>query len=926
MGDTPLRVVMVSETHWDRAWYLPFEVFRMRLVRLVDRALAILDGDPDFKCFMLDGQMLPVEDYLALRPERRADLARLVRAGRLLIGPWYALADEYLVSPEALVRNLILGMRSAEAFGACMREGYVPDAFGHINQLPQILAGFGIASAIFWRGIGDEGEALGDQFWWQAPDGTRVLAIHLPDGYHNAANLGYPMRWGDPTALPFDMEAALERITRAVALLKPRARVPLLLLMNGIDHAEADPHVPAVIAYANRALPDLHIEHASLAQYVTDVRAACRARGQELGVFEGEFNRGRYAVTLQGVYSTRIYLKQANERSQTLLERYAEPLAAWAWTLGAPYPAAFLDHAWRLLLQNQPHDDICGCSADVVHRENMVRYEQVQQVGEIIARDSFRQVAGHVDRRGRPGVPTLVYNPLAWPYSGTVEVDLWFDRDDPLAGNFHLVDAAGQPVACQVLARAEHFEMEMLKGQRKTAVRCVVRVMDLPSCGYRVYYAMPGALTPTIEQPVEARTENAGGATLENRFLRVDVRPDGTLDLLDKLSGRTYGRQAYLLDEEDAGDAYDYAPAQHGAAVRSLGGQARVALLYRGPLAAACEIRLELNVPRRLAPDRSTRDAETVVCPVQTTVTVRYDSPALELRTQIDNRAEDHRLRVCFPTGLAANEAAAGGHYDVISRPIAVPLATGWEQPPVPAHHQRGFVDISDGRDGLAVFSRGLPEYEILASGAQPGDNTITVTLLRCVGAISRGDLLTRPSHAGVPLPTPEAQCQGRHTFEYAIYPHRGDWRGVYRAAAAYDAGLCVRRADEREGYLPGEVWVEHSPNDGAPGLPALPPALDGELPAEMSFLRLAPEALVLSAVKRSESGEALIVRCYNPTPATLAATLQLYCPVSAAYLADLREEKQAELPVGEDNRVSFTVGAKQVKTLWLQPGGRTGA
>ena len=149
MTDRKFTGTLVSHTHWDRAWYAPFEVFRVRLVRLIDRLIELLDRDPAYRSFMLDGQVLPIEDYLAIRPERRGDLERLVRGGRLVIGPWYALADEYLVSPEALIRNLSIGTRTAEALGGCMREGYVPDSFGHIAQLPQILQGFGIGSAVF---------------------------------------------------------------------------------------------------------------------------------------------------------------------------------------------------------------------------------------------------------------------------------------------------------------------------------------------------------------------------------------------------------------------------------------------------------------------------------------------------------------------------------------------------------------------------------------------------------------------------------------------------------------------------------------------------------------------------------------------------------------------------------------------------------
>ena len=178
-------------------------------------------------------------------------------------------------------------------------------------------------------------------------------------------------------------------------------------------------------------------------------------------------------------------------RAETLLERYAEPLSALAALLGEPYPAAFLDHAWRTLLKNHPHDDICGCSVDAVHRENMTRYEMVEQLGQTIVRDSFRAIARHSDRSAQPGPPFIFWNPLAWPFTGVAEVSLFFDWGDPLAEDFRLVDAAGRAVPCQVLSRAEYFDMEVLKGNRKQEVRATVRVDDLPACGYRVYYALP---------------------------------------------------------------------------------------------------------------------------------------------------------------------------------------------------------------------------------------------------------------------------------------------------------------------------------------------------------------------------------------------------------------------------------------------------
>jgi mannosylglycerate hydrolase len=176
---------LISHTHWDREWYLPYQEFRLKLVLLIDRLLAILQADPNYRTFLLDGQTIVLDDYLELRPERAGELKELIQAGRLQIGPWHILPDEFLVSPEATIRNLLQGERTASRFGKRMPVGYIPDPFGHIAQMPQILLGFEIETACVQRGLADEP----CEFWWQAPDGSRVLMAYLRDGYGNAAGL-----------------------------------------------------------------------------------------------------------------------------------------------------------------------------------------------------------------------------------------------------------------------------------------------------------------------------------------------------------------------------------------------------------------------------------------------------------------------------------------------------------------------------------------------------------------------------------------------------------------------------------------------------------------------------------------------------------------------------------------------------------------
>ena len=268
------KVIIVSHTHWDRAWYVTFQEFRARLVRLVDRLLKILDEQPDYRVFMLDGQMAVLEDYLEVRPQRQVELESLCKQGRIKIGPWYVLADEFLVSPESLIRNMILGHKMGEPFGGVSKIGYVPDGFGHIAQLPQILNGFGIDNAIFWRGLGEEGERLGTEFIWNAPDGSSVTTIWMPSGYHNISNLGYGIHWGDISQMQFDSELALDQIRKAVDTLSEIGHTSSILLMNGIDHEEPEPRLPEIITLANEQFTDCEFVQGTIGEHLASVREA----------------------------------------------------------------------------------------------------------------------------------------------------------------------------------------------------------------------------------------------------------------------------------------------------------------------------------------------------------------------------------------------------------------------------------------------------------------------------------------------------------------------------------------------------------------------------------------------------------------------------------------------------------------------------
>ena len=351
---------MVPHTHWDREWYLPFEEFQLMLADVVDELLDVLERDPSFSSFTLDGQAIVLEDYLDARPENEGRLRALLRSGRIEVGPSYVLPDELLVGAESLVRNLLIGRTACERFGASPTAvGYLPDSFGHPLQLPQILAGFGIESFIFSRGLGDQLDELGVIFRWRAPDGSEVLAIQqLPD-YANF----------DGVTGAADGEARIESIVGRFGALLERAGSRELLLCAGNDHVRVRRDLPALCDELERRLPGTDVTIASYADYVGALETA------DLPTWSGELLGSRIQNILRGVNSARLYLKQANERAERRLLGAETLNALRALRTGEPFPVSDFRLAWRELLRCQPHDSICGCSCDEVHRDMLVRYE-----------------------------------------------------------------------------------------------------------------------------------------------------------------------------------------------------------------------------------------------------------------------------------------------------------------------------------------------------------------------------------------------------------------------------------------------------------------------------------------------------------------------------------------------------------------------
>ncbi|MGC2495822.1 MAG: hypothetical protein WA410_23505, partial [Candidatus Binatus sp.] len=363
------QLYFVVHTHWDREWYQPFQQMRARLVAMADRMIPLVERGT-IPSFHFDGQTIVLDDYLEMRPRAESRLRNLIRAGKIQVGPWYVLADSFLVSGESLIRNLEIGMAIARRFGRPLDVGYLPDQFGHIAQMPQILAGFGFTTAVLWRGVG--ADVNRNRFTWEALDGSSVLTVYLPNGYSNGANL--PLESVD------SFVARAEQIARRE---RDFAAGTPILVMNGTDHAPPDARLSERINQA-REISAMTFETGSLETYVHRL-AELPLDGTPR--HRGELRSPLRSHLLPGVTSARTWIKQRDFENCRELERYADPLVALANALGRGAGLdAFLEMAWRTEIQNHPHDSICGCSVDQVHVDMRYRFDQAAMLAETAVR------------------------------------------------------------------------------------------------------------------------------------------------------------------------------------------------------------------------------------------------------------------------------------------------------------------------------------------------------------------------------------------------------------------------------------------------------------------------------------------------------------------------------------------------------------
>lgn len=889
-----INLFVVPHTHWDREWYLPFQQYRYLLIELIDQLLAILASNKYYRHFMLDGQAVTVNDYLAIRPKNRSKLYNEFTKGRLATGPWYLLADEFIISGESLIRNLMLGKRIASNLGQIRFEGYMPDSFGHTSQLPQILQGFGINTLIFARGMGNEMNQLDSEFLWRAPDGSTVLAHHLLLGYYNASTLRFDPNAGwQKDELPNNPS-----LMNLIETLLEKSSTNNVLLMNGGDHLRAQKNLPDILRSWNRNLPNnIVAKQVNLSEWIDQVRS----QSPDLKTFNGEMRGSKTLQIFSGCLSSRMHLKQQNRETEDLLEIWAERISAFAWLEGRNYDKNQLWEAWKQLIRNQAHDSIGGCSIEPVCKEMEFRFNQSQQISEMILDEALQYLGNRVHIKGND-IHLLVFNPSNWPSDGEVTVPIDFlgnkrgyrffgkseSKFDLGIDKMELINPTGAHIPFVKLGLQRRIK-DVLDGCRVAEeLRISFLAKNVPPHGYGVYRLTKKDIAHTVTE--YSRGVRIGDRYLENKFYRIEVQKDGALRIKDKLSNKIFRDINKFENSCDRGDLYNFASLTNDKVI-SRPKRTNCKILENQGWKGVLEIILAYQLPAKISADRKSASNELINYEIKTQVTLCDDIKRIHIKTFLINSAKDHRLRVLFPSDLDVDYAWANVPFDVVKRNIELPEGEDWIEKPVATQPQRLFVKLDDmlHKSSFILAAKGLPEYEVLKNRG-----TIALTLLRSVGWMSRNDI-DEVRRGGIRnIPVPEAQCLRDYKYDYILIPVcKSNVEEAYR--------LGVWQSTELKGKQ-----VTNNP--------------DGNLPEELSFMQVTPRSVIISAIKRAENNNGLIIRMFNPSLEDQIARCSFYRSVTSIKSLSLEEipDNMDDITRVDGRTVKIPVRGKKIRTILI--------
>ncbi|MCD6175018.1 MAG: glycoside hydrolase [Planctomycetes bacterium] len=890
------KLYFVLSTHWDREWYQTFQDFRYRLIDLVDDILEGIDSGGLKGPFYTDGQSCLLEDYLEIRTNKSKHIGECLTSGKIVAGPWYVLPDEFLVSGESTLRNIRLGFETVRQMGAePSRAGFLCDMFGHISQMPQIFNQFGIKAGFIWRGLNPENRNI----IWRGADGGELPVYAF--GKYGYGDYATDIRNADKNYYEkFNTKAFRKRLEKYIEQEIEKSEINPILIFDGLDHQCWDR-----IAYREffdhvNSNESIEAEHVSLDGYMNEM---LKEKDKISSVIKGELRqvaRKEPRHLIMGVLSSRVDIKQENAYCENLLCSWAEPLGLFSNLLtNQEYPADFLKVAWKWLIKNHPHDSICGCSIDQVHRDMEFRFSQARQIGERITEEALGKIAINVDADiDANSLRVVVFNPSPRVKNEVVMLPLDIPEDWPNFTEFfgfeklpafRIFDTNGNELEYQRVSQNLNVKNKVIfrtKSPRlysATRVRVAIEI-SVPAMGYKTLIVRTAEEGEPVRHSSRERMSHSGNC-LENGLLKVTVNTNGTLCMLDKQSGQRYDDLMIFEEDADIGDGWYHGIAVNDWTVRSTANPAQISIISNGPELATLRVTNRLRLPDEFCFDTMKRSSHLKEFTIDNLITLRKDSQKLEIETQINNNIKDHRLRVCFRSNAQTHNFFTDSPFDVVERTIKLDKDNyKYKELDVETKPQQSWAAIADNNRGLAVVSTGL--YESAVSDDEAKD--IKLTLFRS----TRQTVMTSGE--------PDGQLLKPLTFRYCVMPISGGIDRIKLFEEAQSLANGVRAAQLRKCDLDAV-------------------GINPKLPPEQGFMDI--KGAVLTNVSSFRGN--IEIRFFNPLDIDAVAEIgfaskTIAADFSKAWKVDFDANKLGEGINICEGLISVPMRAKEIVTLTL--------
>lgn len=890
---------IISHTHWDREWYMSFEKFRLKLVDLIDRLIGLIEEYPEY-VFHLDAQTIVLEDYLEIRPQNREILKKYIKSGNIIIGPWYLQNDFYLTSGEATIRNLIEGTRVAEEFGACAKVGYAPDQFGHISQMPQILSNFGIDNYLFARGFsayfrGEDGNNYRHwsplEFKWRGPDGTELLAVNMRGFYNNAQHI------------PEEAEKAKILTDVIEKDYNDKITTEFYLLMNGVDHLEPQTTVLEAMDTYNQAYGETAVmKQYTMEQYMRDVQKRLEENQTELPVHEGELRKGSSSDILPGTLSSRHYLKVSNNKLQDAFEQNLEPLYSMLELAGCKgiYSLDHFRYGWKKLMQNHPHDSICGCSRDEVHKHMEDSFERLGEFAKDMFERGMTELCYHTEIMQK--APDSKYyvnvvNTTNNTMSGVIPVELDFIAEDEVS-DFDIEDAQGNPISFALLSK-ERVERDVfsplnLPGRIWVDRHLVyIRVDDVAP-----YSAM--GLAIVLKEKEMPTLVNKEEAVLENDYIKATVDENGKVDVYFKKDDLSFEDVVYFEDRADRGDAYNWHNAWE-TPITSKEFKPQIEVLENNAFVSKVKVTWNMMLPAYYDFEELKRSDEKNEVTVDLVLELKATDKVLGLNYSVNNTCSDHRLRMMVNTDFTEPKCMADMPFDIVERVDAT-----WDiEPTTQTFPNTSFVSLEEQEKGLAVFTEGAHEAEHMKP------SVLAITLVRSTSLINRQwDLLPG---GGEVWTCPANQCLREINGRVALYGYVGDVHsaGIPEQINTFRVPLkAMFIPADRKRFAGGRTAVQDSRLSEFFYLPDYyPKAIFKE---KQSLAEVKGKTFAVSALKLAEDQKGIVLRFYNYGIEKQVAEINVQGEIFRTNMAETTRDY-----LGKD-KVSIEVKPKEIVTLYV--------